>query len=75
MLVVLGALTLLPRTWKMLSQPRPSEPPEEANEGWPLWFVGAAFVHNRRYGLLFLLGLIPDTTYRLISVSERNFSA
>ncbi len=66
MLVVLGALTLLPSTWKMLSQPRPSEPPEEAKAGWPLWFVGAAFVHNRRYGLLFLFGLILDATYRLI---------
>ena len=66
MLIVLGALTLLPRTWKMLSQPRPSEPPAEYKEGWPLWFVGAAFVHNRRYGLLFLLGLILDVGYRLI---------
>jgi 1,4-dihydroxy-2-naphthoate octaprenyltransferase len=66
MLIVLGALTLLPRTWKMLSRPRPSEPPAEYKEGWPLWFVGAAFVHNRRYGLLFLLGLILDVGYRLI---------
>ena len=66
MLIVLGALTLLPRTWKMLSQPRPSEPPAEYKEGWPLWFVGAAFVHNRRYGLLFLFGLILDVAYRLI---------
>jgi 1,4-dihydroxy-2-naphthoate octaprenyltransferase len=66
MLIALGALTLLPRTWKMLSQPRPSEPPAEYKEGWPLWFVGAAFVHNRRYGLLFLLGLILDVGYRLI---------
>ena len=36
MLIVLGALTLFPATWKMLSQPRPSEPPAEYKEGWPL---------------------------------------
>ncbi len=65
MLIVLGALTLFMPTWKMLSQPRPSQPPAGA-EGWPLWFVGAAFVHNRRYGLLFLLGLILDFVYRLV---------
>lgn len=66
LLIVLGALTLVPSTWKMLSQPRPSEPPEDRKEFWPIWFVGAAFVHNRRYGMLFLLGLILDVAYRLI---------
>ncbi len=66
MLIVLGALTLVPATWKMLSQPRPSEPPADRKEFWPIWFVGAAFVHNRRYGMLFLLGLILDVAYRLI---------
>lgn len=66
MLVVLGALTLLPGTWKMLSHPRPSEPPPAYRESWPIWFVGAAFIHNRRFGMLFLLGLILDVAYRLI---------
>lgn len=66
MLIVLGALTLVPATWKMLSKPRPSEPPADRKEFWPIWFVGAAFVHNRRYGMLFLLGLILDVAYRLI---------
>jgi 1,4-dihydroxy-2-naphthoate octaprenyltransferase len=66
MLVVLGALTSLPGVWKRFSTPRPAAPPEDQKEGWPLWFVAAAFVHNRRYGLLFLLGLILDVSYRLI---------
>ncbi len=66
MLIVFGTLTLVPDTWKMLSQPRPNEPPEDRKEFWPIWFVGAAFVHNRRYGMLFLLGLILDVAFRLI---------
>lgn len=66
MLVVLGGLVNLPGVWKMLSQPRPSAPPVGHEEGWPMWFVSAAFVHNRTYGLLFLLGLILDTGFRLL---------
>jgi hypothetical protein len=26
--------------------------------GWPLWFVGAAFIHTRRAGGLLVLGLL-----------------
>jgi len=45
----------------MFRKPKPTERPEEYPEdAWPLWFVGAAFIHNRRYGLLFLLGLFAD---------------
>ena len=40
---------------------RPAEYPAEA---WPLWFVAFAFLHNRRFGLLFLLGLIGDIALR-----------
>ncbi len=34
-------------------------------EGWPMWFVGMSFIHNRRFGLLFLFGLILDVTLHL----------
>jgi 1,4-dihydroxy-2-naphthoate octaprenyltransferase len=34
-------------------------------EGWPMWFVAMAFVHNRRFGMLFLLGLILDVALHL----------
>jgi 1,4-dihydroxy-2-naphthoate octaprenyltransferase len=66
MLIVLISLKNLPPVWKMFSEPRPSAPPEDRKAGWPLWFVGAAFTHNRIYGLLFLLGLILDAGYHLI---------
>ena len=37
--------------------PRPETPPH-SYVGWPLWFVGAAFVHTRRAGGLLVLGLL-----------------
>jgi len=36
--------------------PKPKERPK-GYRGWPLWFVGVAFIHNRRFGLLFTAGL------------------
>jgi hypothetical protein len=32
--------------------------PPHSYVGWPLWFVGAAFVHTRRAGALLILGLV-----------------
>jgi 1,4-dihydroxy-2-naphthoate octaprenyltransferase len=66
MLVVLGALYFLPRVWNMLNSPRPSEPPADRRDIWPMWFVAAAFYHNRIYGLLFLLGLILNAAIKLL---------
>jgi len=46
----------------MYRHPRPEERPENYPEdAWPLWFVATGFVHARRFGLLFLLGLVIDT--------------
>jgi 1,4-dihydroxy-2-naphthoate polyprenyltransferase len=61
MLLVLLALIPSPMVWKMLSQPKPQSPPEVDRTGWPMWFVSAVFLHNRNYGMWFLLGLIADT--------------
>jgi hypothetical protein len=36
--------------------PKPERPPE-GYRNWPLWFVGIAFIHNRRFGMLFVAGL------------------
>jgi 1,4-dihydroxy-2-naphthoate octaprenyltransferase len=56
MLVVLG-IPLLLKVLAQFSSPRPETPPH-SYVGWPLWFVGAAFVHTRRAGGLLVLGLI-----------------
>ena len=62
MLVVLLAAPSLRRVFKTFKFPRPSSPPADLPEGvWPLYFVAAAFWYNRRFGLLFLAGLVVDT--------------
>jgi len=69
MLVVLLALPTLWLTLKVYSQPKPAEAPKEYPAGaWPLWFVAFAFNHNRRFGLLFLLGLIGDVILRSLHI-------
>ena len=42
---------------KTFAAPRPETPPH-SYVGWPLWFVGAAFIHTRRAGGLLVLGLL-----------------
>lgn len=56
LLVILG----LPRLWQVLvqfSQPKPDVEPH-GYVGWPLWYVGGAFLHTRRAGALLMLGLV-----------------
>ncbi len=69
LLVVLLALpmffkTLLP----MWRHPRPDAPPAGYPKGaWPLWFVGTGFTYARRWGFLYIFGIILDSLYRLIA--------
>jgi 1,4-dihydroxy-2-naphthoate octaprenyltransferase len=64
LLVVLLALPEFLRILPMFRQPKPDEKPEGYPDVWPNYFVAGAFVHNRRFGLLYLLGLILDTFIR-----------
>lgn len=64
-LFVLLAVYYLIRPFRMYLKPRPSEPPADLQEGvWPMWFVAAAFYHNRAYGILFLLLMILQVFFR-----------
>ncbi len=56
LLLVVGALPLLRLVLGAYASPKPEEPPE-GYPGWPLWFVAFAFIHNRRFGGLFIAGL------------------
>ena len=48
--------------------PKPKRMPEEYREDlWPLWFVAFAFLHNRRFGLLFVGGLLAEVAGQLVS--------
>ena len=60
-LLCLLAAPSLRRVFRVYSEPRPSEAPEELPDGvWPLWFVAAAFWYTRRFGLFFVVGLVLD---------------
>jgi 1,4-dihydroxy-2-naphthoate octaprenyltransferase len=57
---VLLVVLAIPRLIQVLGQfsvPRPETPPN-AYVGWPLWFVGGAFIHTRRAGATLILGLL-----------------
>jgi 1,4-dihydroxy-2-naphthoate octaprenyltransferase len=56
-LLVVLALPRLREVLKIYNEPKPSEPPENYPV-WPLWFVSAAFYHNKLAGVLFVVGLI-----------------
>jgi len=68
MLISLLGLTAVPALWAMFRNPKPAARPEgyDANV-WPLYFVGIAFAHNRRFGLWFLLGLLIDAALRVLN--------
>ncbi len=57
-----------PSGWKAiqrLSKPRPAAAPP-GYPIWPRWFSTVAFVHNRKFGNLFILGVAVDTVLRLV---------
>ncbi|MBM4460515.1 MAG: prenyltransferase [Chloroflexi bacterium] len=67
MLVVLLALTAIPRVAAIFRQPYPQERPADfPPEAWPTYFAAVAFFHNRRYGLLFMLGLLADAIIHVV---------
>ena len=65
MLIVLVALRTLAKVWPMFRAPKPAEKPADYPDVWPNYFVAAAFIHNREFGLFYLLGLIVDTMVKL----------
>ena len=53
------ALPRLRYVLRIFAEPKPAAPPDwYPSRGWPLWFVGFAFIYTRRAGGLFTLGLI-----------------
>jgi len=64
-LIVVFALTEFLRILPMFRAPKPAEKPADYPDVWPNYFVAAAFVHNRRFGFLFLLGLLADAVLKI----------
>ena len=65
-LLVVLAIPRLRQVINIYNEPKPSEPPQEYPV-WPLWYVSAAFYHNKLAGGMFVLGLILNLIlpYRL----------
>jgi len=69
MAVVLTALLSLRKVFPAFLAPKPDSRPEgfpDGQGGWPLYFAPMAFVHNRAFGLSFVLGLVVDVAVRLL---------
>ena len=56
-LLVFLAVPRLKTALEIYRKPKPTQPPENYPV-WPLWFVSWAFYHNKRAGLLFVIGLV-----------------
>jgi 1,4-dihydroxy-2-naphthoate octaprenyltransferase len=65
LLLVFLALSTLNRILPMFRRPKPAEKPADYPDVWPNYFVAAAFLHNRAFGLWFLLGLLLDTALKI----------
>jgi 1,4-dihydroxy-2-naphthoate octaprenyltransferase len=57
------------RALRAYSHPRPAAPPPEYPPNvWPLWYAAFAFQHTRRFGMLFLVGLLADVLARKVGL-------
>ncbi len=67
MAIVVLAISSLRQIWPMFRSPKPAEKPADFPEVWPNYFVAAAFLHNRSFGVWFMLGLIVDSVLNAIN--------
>lgn len=61
-LISLLALPRANQLFRTLSQPKPKEAPPGAIV-WPIWYLGFVFSHNRRFGALYVIGLILSVLF------------
>lgn len=64
MAIVIFAIPAFLKIYPIFLKPKPETAPE-GQLGWPLYFVGYAFYNNRRFGGLFMFGLLVDAALRL----------
>jgi 1,4-dihydroxy-2-naphthoate polyprenyltransferase len=61
MAAVLLAIPTFRQIWPMFGAPKPAEKPADYPDVWPNYFVAATFIHNRAFGVWFMLALIVDS--------------
>ena len=70
MLIVFLAVPAFLQIYPKFLKPKPATRPE-GQIGWPLYFVGYAFVNNRKFGSLFMFGLLIDVFLRAIPFTAK----
>jgi len=73
MLIVLFAFPTLKQIYPALLKPKPETRPEgfpDGQGGWPLYFAPLSFQNNRKFGSLFMFGLLLDVALRLIPFTQ-----
>ena len=73
MLIVLFAIPTFRQVYPALLKPKPETRPEgfpDGQGGWPLFFAPLAFQNNRKFGSLFMFGLLIDVALRLIPLTQ-----
>jgi 1,4-dihydroxy-2-naphthoate octaprenyltransferase len=65
MAAVVLALPTLRKIWPMFKTPKPVDKPADYPDVWPNYFVAAAFIHNRSFGIWFMLALILDSVLKV----------
>ena len=63
LLIVLFALPKLKQVAPAFLKPKPEARPDgfpQGQGGWPLYFAPLAFIYNRAFGSLFILGVLAD---------------
>jgi 1,4-dihydroxy-2-naphthoate octaprenyltransferase len=69
MAIVLFAIPSLRTVYPAFMKPKPAERPEnfpDGQGGWPLYFAPMAFLNNRKFGSLFMLGFLVDVLLRIL---------
>ena len=69
MLIVLLAFPAFLKYYPVFLKPKPETRPD-GQIGWPLYFVGYAFYNNRKFGSLFMFGLLLDVALRLMPFTQ-----
>jgi 1,4-dihydroxy-2-naphthoate polyprenyltransferase len=66
LLIVFLAASSIPAVWKVYCASKPDERPVGYREDvWPLYYVALSFLHNRQFGMWYLVGMVADTVLRV----------
>jgi 1,4-dihydroxy-2-naphthoate octaprenyltransferase len=69
MLIVFFAVPTLRQLWPAFQKPKPETRPADFPDGqggWPLYFAPMSFLNNRKFGSLFMLGVLLDVILRVV---------